>query len=60
MDTQGAWKYITRIRNGKKRMYAKEYWRWIRQGRIQDPPRRPADLGTMAAQAVRMMLEDFE
>ena len=51
--------YILAIRNDVKRAYAVAYWAWIEQGRPGDEPQRPTDLSYMAAQAVRLNLEEY-
>jgi hypothetical protein len=52
-------RYIKAIRNDQKRAYAKAFLDWMRHGEQGDPPH-PAGLSTMAAQAVRMNLRDYE
>jgi len=50
--------YLSAIRNDRKRVYGFAYLAWMRNP-IGDPPR-PLMVGTMAAQAVRMRLEELE
>lgn len=48
--------YIGRIRNLRKREYAKSYWLYLRYGGVQ-PSR--GELSYMAAQAVRITLDRY-
>lgn len=49
--------YVNRIRNEKKRIYARAYLAFLRGG---FEPNVPPDLSVMAAQAVRMRLSAME
>lgn len=51
-------KYVKSIRNSDKKAYARSYLKWIKDGRKGDSPDYPKSLSCMAAQAVRMNLED--
>ena len=47
--------YINRIRNFRKRAYARAFWAWLHIG-FSGPEPEPGQLSYMAAQAVRMRL----
>ena len=59
MDSHTASSYVMAIRNRDKRLYAAAVLRWIWAGRVGPTPEPPVNLSVMAAQAVRMHLEDF-
>lgn len=63
VETRAAEKYIRGIRNAAKQAYARDYYRWILDGRPESlnsgngPEWDRAALSYMAAQAVRMNLD---
>jgi len=54
--TKAAARYMDKIRNDAKRFYAVKYWNFL-VGFDHEPE--PINLGTMAAQAVRMRLSEI-
>ena len=50
-------KYVSKIRNKKKKEYALKYWKWLQKG--EKGPEPEYDLTYMGAQAVRMNLMDL-
>lgn len=52
-------KYVRRIRNSLKYVYANNYAAWVLNGRIGVEPVRVHGLSYMAAQAVRLEIEDL-
>jgi hypothetical protein len=51
-------KYIRKIRNNDKRAYAWSYYRFLRG--MSDAPSRPDSLSVIAAQAVILILDDYQ
>lgn len=53
-------RYIESLRSPTKKRYARDYYQWIRAGRVDaDHPADPPTLSYMAAQAVRMNLDEI-
>ena len=52
--------YIESLRHPGKKRYAKDYYQWIRAGRVGDSPEYShLNISYMAAQAVRMSLSEI-
>lgn len=51
--------YISSIRNPGKRAYASRYWDWLTTDGGKEPDYQHADISYMAAQAVRLQLNDI-
>ena len=56
-ETDTIAKYVSRIKNKKKKEYALKYWKWLQKG--EKGPEPEYDLTYMGAQAVRMNLMDL-
>ena len=54
-----AQRYIKGIRNAGKRAYALAYWRWLTGRTGKEPDFQGADISYMAAQAVRLNLDQI-
>lgn len=53
--------YVESIRNARKRAYAEAYAKWIYEdGRESNQPSPPSGLSVMAAQAVRIRLDEIQ
>lgn len=59
VETRAAVKYIAAIRSSAKKQYAQQYYRWILEGRPEGKNPTYAPLCYMAAQAVRMNLDQI-